>query len=159
MKISHVVSQSVTGGWKMSLKFSKPIGQLQFSQAERVSASKDKRVFCLKNRQYNADLRAGSTLEWDFIGYKTKNNEAAPSATLELHPGRNAKCDMSPPPTIIPPGATPPVQETSTAELIEEWPTGFKMNINILMQQKVEGGWKMTLRFPIPVKGFKHRKR
>lgn len=71
--------------------------------------------------------------------------------TLELHPGKNAKCERTPPPTNEPPGATPPVQETSKAELFEEWPNGFKMNLSILMKQKVEGGWKMTLWFPVAV--------
>lgn len=155
MKISHVMSQSVTGGWKMTLKFSKPVGQMQFPNAHQVSAAQGNRVFCLTNRQYNANLQAGLKLEMEFIGEKAINNEAAPSATLELHPGSSAKCDLSPPPTIIPPGATPPVQETATAELVKEWPNEFKMRISILMQQKVEGGWKMTLRFPIPVKNLK----
>ena len=89
----------------------------------------------------------------DFIGEKAKQNEAAPSATLELHPGKDAKCDMTPPPTNYPPGATPPVQETCKAELFEEWPNGFKMNISILMKQKVEGGWKMT-EFPRSCEGI-----
>lgn len=154
MKISHIMSQSVIGGWKMSLKFSKPIGQLQAPNARRLSSAQGNSVFCLRNQQYNGNLKAGSKLEMEFIGEKAKNNEAAPSATLEFHPGRNAKCDMSPFPTVIPPGATPPVQENSTARLVEEWPNGFKMKISILMQQKVEGGWVMTLTFPIAVRAL-----
>ena len=138
----------------MTLKFSKRVGPLQFQNVHQLSAAQENRVFCLENRQYNADLQAGSRLVIEFIGQKATNNEAAPSATLELHPGRNAKCDMSLLPTVIPPGATPPVQEASTAELIDEWPNGFKMSIHILMQQKVEGGWTMTLRFPIPVESL-----
>lgn len=139
----------------MTLKFSKPVGRIQFPQAQQLSATHGKRVFCLKKWPYNADLEAGSKLVMDFIGEKAVSNEAAPSATLQLHPGGDAKCDMSPPPTVIPPGATPPVQETATAELINEWPNGFKMRISIVMQQRVEGGWKMTLRFPVPVKNLK----
>ena len=138
----------------MTLKFSKRVGAMQFPNAHQLFADQRNRVFCLKNQEYNADLQAGSRLQMEFIGQKAINNEAAPSATLELHPGRNSKCDMSLPPSVIPPEATPPVQETSIAELIEEWPNGFKMSINILMQQKVEGGWKMMLRFPIRVESL-----
>ena len=115
MRFKHVMIQEVGGGWKMTLKFSKPVGRLQFPNAEEISSDKENKVFCLRNRQYNANLNAGQMLEMDFISEKAKANEKAPSATLELHPGRNAKCDMTPPPTIHPPGTTPPVQEISKA--------------------------------------------
>lgn len=70
MKISHIMSQSVTGGWKMSLKFSKPIGQLQAPNARRLSSAQGNSVFCLRNQQYNGNLKAGSKLEMEFIGEK-----------------------------------------------------------------------------------------
>lgn len=150
MKFSHVMNQSVYGGWKMSLKFTKPIAQLQFPNAQQISSINGS-VFCRQNWDYNANLNDGQTLQMEFTGVKAKNNEAAPVATLELHPGKDAECDLTPSPTINPPGATPPVQETSKAELFEVWPNGFKMNISVLMKQKVDGGWEMTLSFPISV--------
>ena len=108
MKINHVMSQSVTGGWKMTLKFSKRVGPMQFQNVHQLSAAQGNRVFCLENRQYNADLQAGSRLVIEFIGQKATNNEAAPSATLELHPGRNAKCEAEPLNTTEPPTTTEP---------------------------------------------------
>ena len=117
-----------------------------------LRATKTDRVFCRQNWDYNANLKVDEALKIDFTAVNGKYNEAVPiMVTLELHPGKNAKCDRTPPPTNELPGATPPVQETSKAELFEEWPNGFKMNISILMKQKVEGGWKMTLWFPVAV--------
>ena len=138
----------------MTLKFSKPIGEQQFPNAKQVPSSYENKVFCLQNWDYNASLNAGEILKMEFTGLEAKYNEAAPSATLELHPGNDAECDMTPLPTIYPPGSTPPVQETSKAVLIEEWPNGFKMNIGILLQQKVEGRWEMIIKFPISVEAL-----
>ena len=107
----------------MTLKFSKPVGPMQFPNADQLSAAQGNRVFCLKNQLYKADLQVGSRL---VMGQSAINNEAAPSAKLKLYPGKNAKCNISQSPTVIPPGTTPPVQETSTAELTEVWPNGFK---------------------------------
>ena len=154
MNVSHNMTQTVTGGWKMTLKFSKPIGELQFPNAKQVTSSYENKVICLRNLNSNANFNAGEILEIEFTGVKATYNEAAPSATLELRPGNDAECDLSPRPTIYPPGTTPPVQETSKAVLIEEWPNGFKMKISILLQQKVEGGWEMTITFPTSVEAL-----
>ena len=146
--------QDVRGGWKLSLKFSKPVKAVQAFTALVTFISDDKRVACLENQPYNADLDKGRMVFMEFLGTKMVKDEKAPVPTLEFHPGPSSSCDVTPPPpaTILPPSGE---QERVATELVNEWSGGFKLKLKVLLLDKVSGGWKMTVTFSRVVNSLK----
>ena len=82
MQIRLQVLSLVKGGWKITLKFSKPIKLLKTGNARIIKHSADRSVFELENKKKNRNLKKCSFLEIPFRATKMVKGESAATATV-----------------------------------------------------------------------------
>ena len=138
--------------WRISLKFTKNISTHHFT-IDKAKVALQKQLtgnsFCLIPQPYIANLPAKTLLQLQLHCNKAKRYEAAPNAFFVFHPS-STKCEDFDLPSPVPGPAAP--QEKPAMFLTEQWPpNNFKMRFDIQVINSVRGGWKITLKFSIPV--------
>lgn len=83
MKISLQFLAQVSGGWTMTIQFSKPTPNLQIWKASIVSVSGDSKTYNLENMSWNPDFSLCEVYEMYFTAGKDLNS-ATPTATVEF---------------------------------------------------------------------------
>ncbi|XP_071784734.1 uncharacterized protein [Asterias amurensis] len=69
------ITSSVSGGWNVALKFSKPVIDVKIWNADVDSTNNESTLYILKNKHWNTDLLPGDILE---MGFNTMFLEPAP---------------------------------------------------------------------------------
>ena len=114
------VTSAVTGGWRITLQFNKPVASLQIWRASIVSVSKDKKVYELKNKLWNRQLMKGDWLKMALLGNKTVWGSPAPIAKV-LFRRVGVTQATTQPPTRTP--SQPPTQPTTQPCVCTQSPT------------------------------------
>ena len=168
MKLRLPVLSKVEGGWKINLKFSKPIQTLHIWRALIVSGSGDE--FELENMSWNPNLGECTFLEMEFMADKKISGEAAATAVvtftrkspgIDNSGGGNACGATTSPsstdaPNTVGPNPTteegiPTGEESVEAKPQSEWYEAFNMLFKLEVLSAVNGGWKIKIHFSVPV--------
>ena len=132
--------------WSISLKFTKNISTRNFNiDKAKVVPQKEptSNRFCFGPQPYNSNLKANCFLRLEFTCHKAKLHQAAPNAFFVFHPN-SAKCEDF----DLPSPAPRPPEESTVAQLIQQWPpNNFKMRFDLQVINSVRGGWNISLKF------------
>jgi len=142
------ITEQVTDGWTLEVKFSEPVTNLQIWDAQVVTYTEDSKNYILKNQNYNEILTIGTALSLGFIG--SIDGYTAPTARVTLFGSEEDALITQPPPP------TPDVMTDAvlTGELIieETWDKHFKGIFVIDIPQRISGGWTLEAAFTKRVK-------
>nr|XP_054749385.1 uncharacterized protein LOC129254871 [Lytechinus pictus] len=140
------ISTRLSGGWTASLIFSDPVNNLQIWTASILSVSNDKRVYRLRNQQWNRRLDVGVVYEAEFIGSLSSAIIPTFSFLMEDHPA----CDdiTSEVSSVVDNGVC---SCGTVRQLIDEWGNNFKGRVRVPVTNSLTGGWTAELEFSEPV--------
>ena len=83
-RVAIDLEEDVEDGWQVTLTFSKPVKKVIAWNAAVDTVSDDHTVYVLKNRFWNAKLKAGRELKFRFLGRKGNYGESKPSVSAEF---------------------------------------------------------------------------
>ncbi|XP_038057262.1 endoglucanase 4-like [Patiria miniata] len=152
-EFSIPITNSVSGGWKLKLQFSKPVTSLQIWKANIKNTNGDSTLYILENKRWNRNLSPGQNLAMSFLG---QFDGQAPSFTVRLL--GQADCGQCSDSAVIhttprPAVSTPLGCRTccSSAQITHEWPGNFNGEFILPIENEVTGGWEVELLFSEPV--------
>lgn len=108
MKIKLQFLDVVSGGWTMTIQFSKPVQNLQIWKASIVTTSSDYTAYDVENMSWNPNFSKCQVYEMFFMANKDYNS-APPTATITFSrkSGGNDNLDQNACGPITVPGGTP----------------------------------------------------
>ena len=73
--LSVKMSENVPNGWRMALRFSKPIKKIDTWRAERLWVNKNRTLYAIKHKYFNEEMVKDELLTFALVVFKDKKGE------------------------------------------------------------------------------------